>query len=91
MDLPTAIQQIHFPGQSRAAESARHRLAFDEFLLIQLGMLRQRQKWQSQPGHADPPRPGPAGRLSGVAALPAHRSPAAQPGQILADLRSHAP
>jgi ATP-dependent DNA helicase RecG len=50
MDLSTAIRQIHFPDDRQAAEEARRRLSFDEFFFIQLGMLRQRQKWQSQPG-----------------------------------------
>jgi ATP-dependent DNA helicase RecG len=50
MDLPTAIRQIHFPDNLQAAEQARHRLSFDEFFLIQLGMLSQRRRWQSQQG-----------------------------------------
>ena len=50
LDLPTAIRQIHFPDNWEMVEHARHRLAFDEFLMIQLGMLRQRQQWQSAPG-----------------------------------------
>jgi len=50
MDLPTAIRQIHFPDSQEAADQARRRLSFDEFLMIQLGMLRQRQQWQSEPG-----------------------------------------
>ncbi|MGD2207236.1 MAG: ATP-dependent DNA helicase RecG [Anaerolineae bacterium] len=50
MDLSTAIQQIHYPDTRELAEEARRRLSFDEFLLIQLGMLRQRQEWQSQQG-----------------------------------------
>ena len=50
MELPVAIRQIHFPDNQQAAENARYRLSFDEFLLIQLGMLRQRQDWQAQRG-----------------------------------------
>jgi len=50
MDLRTALQQIHFPDNKEAAKEARRRLSFDEFLLIQLGMLRQRQQWRSQEG-----------------------------------------
>ena len=48
VELPTAIRQIHFPDDQQAAQAARRRLAFDEFLFLQLGMLAQRQKWQSQ-------------------------------------------
>ena len=49
-DLAAAVQQIHFPDSQQSAEDARHRLAFDEFLFIQLGMLQQRRKWQSREG-----------------------------------------
>ena len=52
MDLPAAIRQIHFPDDKEAAEEARRRLSFDEFLFIQLGMLHQRQEWQRQQGMA---------------------------------------
>jgi len=57
MALQTAIRQIHFPDNMEAAEQARHRLSFDEFLLIQLGMLRQRQEWQAQQGMPIPYSP----------------------------------
>jgi ATP-dependent DNA helicase RecG len=53
-DLPTAIQQIHFPDSQKSAEEARQRLSFDEFLLIQLGMLSRRWHWQNQQGVALP-------------------------------------
>ncbi|MFL5734262.1 MAG: ATP-dependent DNA helicase RecG [Chloroflexia bacterium] len=47
IDLPTAIRQIHFPDSKIDAARATKRLAFDEFLLIQLGMLQRKQAWQS--------------------------------------------
>jgi ATP-dependent DNA helicase RecG len=50
LDLQTAIRQIHFPDSQQLIAEARHRLSFDEFLMVQLGMLQQRQEWQSQPG-----------------------------------------
>jgi ATP-dependent DNA helicase RecG len=50
MDLPLAIRQIHFPDDRKAVDEARRRLSFDEFLMIQLGMLSQRRRWQSQEG-----------------------------------------
>jgi ATP-dependent DNA helicase RecG len=50
VDLGTAIRQIHFPDSREDADKARHRLAFDEFLFIQLRMLQQRRRWQSQAG-----------------------------------------
>jgi ATP-dependent DNA helicase RecG len=50
LDLPAAIRQIHFPDDEQSAREARRRLSFDEFLFIQLGVLHQRQKWQSRQG-----------------------------------------
>lgn len=50
MDLTTSIQQIHFPDNKAMMERARHRLCFEEFLLIQLGVSRQRYEWQQQRG-----------------------------------------
>ncbi|MEW5956731.1 MAG: ATP-dependent DNA helicase RecG, partial [Chloroflexota bacterium] len=48
--LDEAVRQIHFPDDWDKLEAARRRLAFDELLLIQLGVLRQRHQWQSQQG-----------------------------------------
>ena len=50
--LNQAISQIHFPDNEESAEEAKHRLAFDEFLLIQLGVLRQRRWWRQEPARA---------------------------------------
>ncbi|MBN1660028.1 MAG: ATP-dependent DNA helicase RecG [Anaerolineae bacterium] len=50
MDLSTAVSQIHFPDSEEAAQAAHRRLSFDEFLFIQLGMLRKRQEWRSREG-----------------------------------------
>ncbi|HEX9925164.1 MAG TPA: ATP-dependent DNA helicase RecG, partial [Anaerolineae bacterium] len=48
LSLPQAVRQIHFPDDWDKLEAARRRLAFDELLLIQLGVMRQRQTWQAQ-------------------------------------------
>lgn len=48
--LGEAIRQIHFPLDWDKLETARRRLAFDELLLIQLGVIQQRQLWQAQQG-----------------------------------------
>ncbi|MGC9334607.1 MAG: ATP-dependent DNA helicase RecG, partial [Anaerolineae bacterium] len=48
LDLSTAIQQIHFPAGDQEKDKARHRLSFDEFFFIQLGMLHHRLNWQRQ-------------------------------------------
>ena len=50
LSLDEAVRQIHFPDDWEKLEAARRRLAFDELLLIQLGVLRQRHAWQSQTG-----------------------------------------
>ena len=43
--LQTALLQAHFPDSWEKLEMARHRLAFDEIFLLQLGVLRQRRQW----------------------------------------------
>jgi len=50
MSLSQAYQQIHFPDDRDRLQEARRRLTFDELLLLQLGVLRQRQMWKSLPG-----------------------------------------
>lgn len=50
LDLPQAVQQIHFPDSQEKLHQARRRLTFDELFLLQLGMLSQRRDWQSEPG-----------------------------------------
>ncbi len=45
MPLPAALRQIHRPESWEDLEDARHRLAFDELFLLQLGVMRQRRFW----------------------------------------------
>jgi len=53
LDLPIALAQIHFPDNHQTLEQARRRLAFDEFFLIQLGLLQRRRDWrEAQAGPA---------------------------------------
>jgi ATP-dependent DNA helicase RecG len=42
-DLATALEQVHFPDDAERLAVARNRLAFDEFLYIQLGVLQRRR------------------------------------------------
>lgn len=46
MELSTALLQAHFPESPDKLNAARYRLAFDEILLLQLGMLQQKHAWQ---------------------------------------------
>ncbi|MGL5080529.1 MAG: ATP-dependent DNA helicase RecG [Microcoleaceae cyanobacterium] len=41
--LQSAIQNIHFPESQVLLEQARHRLVFDEFFYLQLGLLQRKQ------------------------------------------------
>jgi ATP-dependent DNA helicase RecG len=43
-----AVRQYHFPNSIEARDRARNRLALDELLLIQLGMLQRKRQWQSE-------------------------------------------
>ena len=51
MGAQEALSQLHFPDSEGQRRRAVHRLAFDEFFLIQLGTLLRRREWQlDQPG-----------------------------------------
>jgi ATP-dependent DNA helicase RecG len=51
LPLAQALAQIHFPDDHKRLAQARHRLGFDEFLFIQLGVLQRKQLWQGVPGY----------------------------------------
>lgn len=51
LDLPNALQQIHFPDSWEQLDAARHRLAFDELFFLQLGLLGQKRAWRARPAH----------------------------------------
>ncbi len=53
-DLPTALQQVHFPDSWEALRAAQRRLAFDEVFLLQLGVLRQREAWRQRTARTFP-------------------------------------
>ena len=64
MDRSTALIQIHSPDNQKQLQDSRQRLVFDEFLLMQLGLLQRRQRLtrgsaaalldqQTDPSHPD--------------------------------------
>ncbi len=54
--LAPALRAVHFPDTPEAAEAARRRLAFEDFLLLQLGLAIRRRREEVRPGIAlDPP------------------------------------
>ncbi|MFQ5922184.1 MAG: ATP-dependent DNA helicase RecG [Anaerolineales bacterium] len=46
MPFGTAFHQVHFPDSWDELERAQHRLAFNEMLFLQLGVMRQKRGWQ---------------------------------------------
>jgi len=51
--LQQAVRKMHYPDGLEELDEARRRLAFDELLVIQLGVLRRRRLWQ-EGGRARP-------------------------------------
>ena len=49
LSLPEALEQIHRPSNQEALAAARHRLVFDEFLLLQLRLLQRRRELTARP------------------------------------------
>jgi ATP-dependent DNA helicase RecG len=56
--LGEALWQIHRPADRASLAAARHRLVFDEFLLLQLGLLQRRHALTSRPAPPLLPLPG---------------------------------
>jgi ATP-dependent DNA helicase RecG len=52
MPLADALAQIHFPDNMELVHAAHRRLSFDEFFLLQLGVLGARQRFRGQPGRS---------------------------------------
>lgn len=48
VDLSNAILQVHFPDTRETLQAARYRLAFEEILYLQLGMLEQKRTWRQR-------------------------------------------
>jgi ATP-dependent DNA helicase RecG len=91
MDLENTIVQAHFPHSQETLTQARHRLAFDEIFVLQIGLLQQRHTWRSEPGK---PLMVDEGFLRDFTdALPYELTPAQNRAlqQIAADLRTDRP
>ncbi len=48
LGLGNALSQAHFPDSTADAKAARHRLAFDELLTMQLATIRRKRRWQEE-------------------------------------------
>jgi ATP-dependent DNA helicase RecG len=46
LELPVALMQAHFPDSDRLLAAGKRRLAFDEWLVVQVGVLRRRRAWE---------------------------------------------
>ncbi|MGC9357841.1 MAG: ATP-dependent DNA helicase RecG [Anaerolineae bacterium] len=57
LPLDRALWGTHFPEDQEHLREARRRLAFEEALYLQLGLLRQKQQWKSEPGRTIRPDP----------------------------------
>jgi len=91
LPLGRALWGIHFPENQEHLRAARRRLAFEEMLYLQLGLLRQRLVWQSQVGQRISVEPE---RLSALMrALPYELTGAQQRSlrEMLQDLASGTP
>ncbi len=87
-----AVRQMHFPDGWDALKAARRRLAFEELLLIQVGVLQRKREWRER-GLARPLRLSEEMRRDYVASLPFELTGAQQKAmaQTLADLARERP
>jgi ATP-dependent DNA helicase RecG len=67
--LPHALRQMHYPDSLETAQMARRCLAFQELLIIQLGVLMRRRAWQES-GRAHPLALSPEAIAGFVSSLP---------------------
>jgi len=67
--LPHALRQMHYPDSLETAQMARRCLAFQELLIIQLGVLMRRRAWQES-GRAHPLALSPEALAGLLSSLP---------------------
>jgi len=89
--LAEATRQLHYPDDAAALDSARRRLAFDELLAIQVGVVRRRRSWQG--AGAAPAVAEHAAARAFVASLPFELTGAQRRvlGEVLADVERPVP
>ena len=95
-ELRMALPQMHYPDSREAYETARHRLAFDELLCVQLAVLERRLAWQDGRGTAlsiDAPVNGGGAIEAFRATLPFSLTRAQERvlAEILADIQTSRP
>ncbi len=91
-DLHQALWAAHFPDDEQAQATGRRRLAFEELLVLQLGILQQRRALHLTPRRAQyGPFESAVSRI--LASLPFALTGAQKRviGEVLADLRGEAP
>ncbi|MEJ7837829.1 MAG: ATP-dependent DNA helicase RecG [Thermomicrobiales bacterium] len=91
LPLDQAFQQLHFPDSVETREAARNRMAFDLYLLLQLGLIQRKAEAKTQPGPAMTIDPA----LNQIfrSALPFQMTSAQNRslGEILADMKHPSP
>ncbi len=91
-DLTQALWAAHFPEDEQAAAEGRRRLAFEELLILQLGILQQRRVLRLTPRRAAY-APFDAAVARFLAGLPFEPTGAQKRviGEVLGDMRGQAP
>jgi ATP-dependent DNA helicase RecG len=89
MALPLALAQIHQPRNQDSLSAARRRLVFDEFLLLQMGLLQRRHELTARPAPplALPTAPGSSSLVADFLDLLPFPLTGAQQ-RVLAEIRS---
>ncbi len=83
LPLSRALRGIHFPDNQEHLAAAQRRFAFQEALYLQMGLLRQKAQWKSEPGRTLAVTPEQWAAL--VASLPYHLTGAQE--RALVELR----
>lgn len=91
LSVDRALLGVHLPDNHEHLDAARRRLAFEEILYLQLGLLRQKWLWKGQPGRVIATDPAYMGALQ--ASLPYTLTAAQQRSldELLRDLASGQP